>query len=71
MEAIAEAVNNLVPSKRAFVMGGSMGGYIAMTFGARHLDMCRYHHLPTRTCYHMALTHAHDTHDTRYLRHMV
>ncbi|ELR16930.1 FYVE zinc finger domain containing protein, partial [Acanthamoeba castellanii str. Neff] len=41
MEAIAEAVNNLVPSKRAFVMGGSMGGYIAMTFGARHLDMCR------------------------------
>jgi pimeloyl-ACP methyl ester carboxylesterase len=42
MEAIAEAVRTLVPSQRAFVMGGSMGGYIAMAFGARHLDLCRY-----------------------------
>lgn len=42
LEAIAEAIETLVPSKKAFVFGGSMGGYIAMAFGGRYTQLCRY-----------------------------
>jgi pimeloyl-ACP methyl ester carboxylesterase len=35
-------VHYYIPSKKAIVFGYSMGGYIAMAFGAKYPELCRY-----------------------------
>lgn len=35
-------IHYYVPSKKALVFGYSMGGYIAMAFGAKYPELCRY-----------------------------
>jgi pimeloyl-ACP methyl ester carboxylesterase len=41
IEAVADMIHYYVPSKKALVFGYSMGGYIAMAFGAKYPELCR------------------------------
>jgi pimeloyl-ACP methyl ester carboxylesterase len=41
VEAVADMVHYYIPSKKAIVFGYSMGGYIAMAFGAKYPELCR------------------------------